>query len=89
MVKGTTRQVIVVKPSDTKLYEQAIFLLKEDALERHGITEGEFLEEVQRLCETHRDKAPKKKVRSRALIPLLWSGLGAVVTGFLWLLSVL
>ena len=33
MVKGVTRQVVVVKSPDPKLFEQAIFLLREEALE--------------------------------------------------------
>ena len=31
MVKGVSRQVIVVRPPDTKLFEQAIFLLRDGA----------------------------------------------------------
>ena len=31
MVKGVTRQVIVVKSPDPKLFEQAIFIMREDA----------------------------------------------------------
>ena len=36
MVKGTTRQVIVVRPQETDVFEQAIFLLREAALEQHA-----------------------------------------------------
>lgn len=38
MVRGITRQVIVLKSPDTRLFEEALFLLREDALEKHGIT---------------------------------------------------
>ena len=89
MVKGTTRQVIVLKPTDTKLYEQAIFLMKEDALERHGVSERQFLEEAQKLCESYCTKPAEKKPKAPILRPLLWSAVGAVLTGFAWLLSVL
>ena len=33
MIKGINRQVIVVKSPDPRLFEEAIFLLREDALE--------------------------------------------------------
>ena len=33
MVKGITRQVILVKSPDPKLFEEAIFIVKEEALE--------------------------------------------------------
>ena len=32
MVKGISRQVIVVQSPDKKLFDQAIFILKEDAV---------------------------------------------------------
>ena len=48
MVKGVTRQVIVVKSPDPKLFEQAIFIMREDAFvaaEPEYIEEGEAVEE--------------------------------------------
>ena len=38
MVKGTTRQVLVVRPQESDLFEQAIFLLREEALEQPDFT---------------------------------------------------
>ena len=38
MVKGTTRQVILVKGTGEKLFEQAIFLVRDDALRSGGVT---------------------------------------------------
>ena len=43
MVKGVSRQVIVVKSPDPKLFEQAIFILRTDA---EGITDEMLLKEV-------------------------------------------
>ena len=37
LVKGVSRQVIVVKAPDPRFFEQAIFILKEDAFGR-GVT---------------------------------------------------
>ena len=39
MVKGVTRQVIVVKSPDPKLFEQAIFIMREDAFVE-GLNQG-------------------------------------------------
>ena len=39
MVKGISRQVIVVHSPDPKLFEQAIFILKEDAAQ-NGVRRG-------------------------------------------------
>ena len=38
MVKGITRQVILVKSPDPKLFEEAIFIVKEEALAREGVS---------------------------------------------------
>ena len=38
MVKGITRQVILVKSPDPRLFEEAIFIVKEEALNREGVT---------------------------------------------------
>ena len=43
MVKGISRQVVVVRSLDTKLFEQAIFLIRDGALPRQGVTEEDIL----------------------------------------------
>ena len=42
MVKGNSRQVLVVKSPNPRLFEQAIFLLREDAAEQEGVTPHEL-----------------------------------------------
>ena len=79
MVKGITKQVIVVHTPEPELFEQAIFILKEDAL-REGVTDEMLLREA------------KMAVRQGSSFPLRFSGLfwalgGAAFTGLLWLLS--
>ena len=44
LVKGVSRQVIVVKAPDPRFFEQAIFILKEDAFGR-GVTADDVLQE--------------------------------------------
>lgn len=83
MVKGTTRQVIVVRSPDPKLFEQAVFFLREDALEKHGIDEGALLEQARRLADGCADRKKKKKPHS----PVFWLGLGAVPMALGWLIT--
>ena len=40
MVKGITRQVILVKSPDPRLFEEAIFIVKEEALARGRLKEN-------------------------------------------------
>ena len=84
MIKGISRQVIVVSPPDKKLFEQAIFILNNDAVEQ-GITDEMLLKEAQQAI---RGSHGKKK-RSVALYGAFWSAMGAAATGLLWLISAL
>ena len=43
MVKGTSRRVIVVDSPDPKLFEQAIFIVKNDAFSQEGVTSQQVL----------------------------------------------
>ena len=51
MVKGISRQVIVVHSPDPKLFEQAIFILKDNAV-GEGITDEALLKEAQKAIHT-------------------------------------
>ena len=82
MVKGITRQVIVVKGPDPKLFEQAIFLVREDALAEGGVSEEALLEEARMAC---RNAKPPLPWTARAI----WAACGAAVTGFIWILTML
>ena len=82
MVKGITRQVIVVKGPDQKLFDQAIFLVREDALAEGGVTEEALLKEAKIVC---RNAEPVQNL----LRKLLWAACGALITGSIWLFSAL
>ena len=84
MVKGTTRQVLVVRPQESDLFEQAIFLLREEALEQHGVTEQALLEEARRLA-----AAPPSARQHRRIPALLYAAMGAASVGLAWLSCVL
>lgn len=85
MVKGTSRQVIVVQTPDPKLFEQAIFFLKEKAVE-DGVTEEALLKEARQAIRGF-DRTRKKS--AGYLNSVLWAGSGAAAMGILWLLAVL
>ena len=79
MVKGVSRQVIVVQSPDRKLFEQAIFILREDAPQQ-GITEEMLLREARQAARNH------KKQPQVAPGPV-WACGGALMTGRIWLLT--
>ena len=50
MVKGTSRRVVVVDSPDPKLFEQAIFIVKNDAFSQEGVTSQQILGEACRIA---------------------------------------
>lgn len=85
MVKGTSRQVIVVQGPDPKLFEQAIFILKDEAV-GEGITDEALLKEAKQAIRGI-DKQGKK--RYFYLYGAVWASGGAMLMGLAWLLTVL
>lgn len=85
MVKGISRQVIVVHSPDPKLFEQAIFILK-DGAPGEGITDEALLQEAQNAI---REKDRSGKKRRFYLYGAVWAAGGSLLTGLVWLLTVL
>ncbi len=83
MVKGISRQVIVVNAPEPKLFEQAIFILKEDALGKDGVTDELLLQEAKKLIRSSHDSRKRKIF----LYGPVWACIGAIVTGIAWILS--
>lgn len=79
MVKGISKQVIVVDPPEPKLFEQAIFILKEDT---SGITDEALLKEAKQLL--HAPNTEEKPWQSA-----IWALCGGLTVGIAWLLTLL
>ena len=82
MVKGVSKQVIVVQSPDRKLYDQAIFILSDQAIHSRQVTESMVLQEANRLL-----KSPRQYRTGSAWNKLIWCGVGAAVVGALWILG--
>ena len=83
MVKGISRQVIVVHSPDPKLFEQAIFILKDEAVGQ-GITDEALLREANKSLHSAALDGKQKKFY---LYGPVWACGGALATGLVWLLS--
>lgn len=83
MVKGNSRQVIVVHSPDEKLFEQAIFILKDGAVGKDGVTDEALLKEAKQFI-----SAPRRQRRHMASGPI-WACGGAALTGLVWWLSMI
>ena len=82
MVKGVSRQVIVVHSPDKKLFEQAIFILNENAVGNGAVTDEMLLREAQEVV---RSPVSGKRRRNGPV----WACVGAALTGMVWLLTAL
>ena len=81
MVKGITRQVILVHSPNEDIFDQAIFILKDKAV-GEGITEEKLLLEAKRCI---RGEGAAQVCFSGPL----WACGGAAVTALLWMASAL
>ena len=84
MVKGISRQVILVQSPEPKLFEQAIFILKDEAL-KEGVTDEALLKEAQAILRS----GEGRKRRHVYLYGAFWAAGGALMTGIAWLMTVL
>ena len=81
MVKGVSRRVVVVKSPDPKWFEQAIFLLREEA-GAEDAPEEQVLKRAQEVA----DASPQGK-RRRIWIPAVSALAGGGVASVIWLFA--
>jgi hypothetical protein len=85
MVKGITRRVIVIKSPDRRLFEEAIFIVRDDALAASGVTPDDIIKEAQSVADNYirSNLKPKRPKLPQSVFVLL----GAGITGAIWLLA--
>lgn len=80
MVKGISRQVILVQSPGDELFDQAIFILKDEAVSR-GVTDEMLLRQARQALHGGTRK------RKLWLYGPVWACGGALLTGLLWLMT--
>lgn len=84
MVKGISRQVIVVHPPEPKLFEQAIFILKDGAAKAE-ITDEILMKEAEQAIHSRKRTDRHRKIY---LYGAFWACAGAIAMGLVWLVTV-
>ncbi len=82
MVKGISKQVIVVNSPDKKLFDQAIFILSDEAMKENGVSNEELLREAKALI-----KRPMIQHKGFSFWSVAFALFGAVLTGAAWILT--
>lgn len=85
MVKGISKRIILIKSPDKRVFDEAIFIVKDDAV-TSGITQADILHEAQEVACRYIKNHSGKSFFSR-LPPPAFAMLGASATGLLWLLT--
>jgi len=88
LVKGISRRVIVVDSPDPRIFEQAIFIIRNEAVTGGGgVTSQQLVDQAVRIAKnyarTHGGTAPACR---RQLPAWLWAVLGAAAIGLVWLI---
>lgn len=83
MVKGISRRVVVVESPDQRLFEQAIFIVRNDTA-GNGVTSRELVEEARRVARNYAVGARGAR-RLKELSPVVYALMGAAAIGLLWL----
>ena len=84
MVKGTTRRVIVVDSPDQKLFEQAIFIVRNDAFAQEGVTPQQILGEACRIARGYAAGQCPTKPLWRQIPVWVWLVLAAAAAAAVW-----
>ena len=86
MVKGISRQVVVIESPDPKLFEQAIFIVRNDAF-REGVTARALVQEARRVARNCTDGRTRESLWNRFL-PWITAFIGGGFVAVAWLLTV-
>jgi len=84
MVKGISRQVIVVHPHGEELFDQAIFILKDTVVQK-GFTDEMLMRQAQQALRS----SGRRGKRKLWYYGPVWACGGAMVTGLAWLITLL
>ena len=83
MVKGVSRQVIVVKSPDPRFFEQAIFILKDEAFGR-GVSPEAVVQEACRVADGYVRRHTHWRAALRQIPAPAYTAMGAVLATVCW-----
>ena len=84
MVRGTNRRVVVVRSPDPQIFEEAIFIIREDLFRREDSAD-KVLRQARQAANAYLGRTVGKRRWYARLPATLYAGLGAVAAGIAWL----
>lgn len=89
VVKGISRRVIVVKSPDPRLFEQAIFIVKEEAFGKEGVTAEQVVEEARHVAAGYVRRNSKWGRYFRKIPGAVYALGGAIIASICWMIGTL
>lgn len=87
MVKGISRRVIVVDSPDPNIFEQAIFIIRKDAVSNgDSAASQQVVEQAVRIAKNYAHTHGAAARKKFSLSPWLAALVGGAVIGLIWLL---
>ena len=89
MVKGLSRRVIVVDSPDPQIFEQAIFILRNDAATDAGVSSQQLVDQAVSIAKNYARSHGCVKAPKLRMTPWLSAAAGAAAIALVWLLVML
>ena len=87
VVKGISKRVIVVQSPDPKIFEQAIFIVREDFAGQTGVSEKELLRQARQAANSYlRGGGSLQGKVLPALRGMMYAVAGAAATALAWVM---
>lgn len=83
MVKGLSKKVIIVKSPDPKIFEQAIFIVRDDYLSTQGIGQKQLLRQAEQAANGYVNQTYGWH-KFGNMHPLVYSLIGAATIALAW-----
>ena len=87
MVRGLSRKIIVVKSPDPKIFEQAIFIVRDDYLTNHAIDQKELMRQANEAASGYVIGTYHKR-KTTFIKPLICGCVGLLIIGIIVAASV-
>ena len=88
MVEGISRRVIVVDSPDPRVFDQAIFILRNDVLEEDGVSSRQLVDQAVRIAKSYTRCQGLPPPKRHRLTPAIAAMLGGGLMGLVWLVAV-
>jgi hypothetical protein len=87
VVKGINKRIVVIRPQEKGLFEEAIFIVRGEASSETGCTAEDIIREACRAADVYmKNSNPKYRGLSR-IPPPVFVFAGAAVTAIAWIIT--